>query len=204
MDYITNIDNIPEKIAISSPFILYVCILLFGILNQQLEMSAVFMFGVLFLYSIVCFFQMFYSIDRNHIDLNPNKCQFFDQHLFYQSYQSPSFPSSFLFFVFFSTIITLISSNYVNIPLILLSICMSIIIILRLQYTSTCYSTNKLRFRDVGISLFIGGFMAFIYYFLIVHIFMNMGEYMLFNRPKSNRKQCVNITKSKATHQDDV
>lgn len=195
MDYITNIDNIPEKIAISSPFIIYICILLFGILNQQLEMSAVFMFGVLFLYSVVCLFQMFYSVDNNHNDLNPNKCQFFDQHLFYQSYQIPSFPSSFLCFVFFSIIITFITSTYVNIPLIILSVFMSIIIILRMKYTSSCYSTNKLRFRDAGISLFIGGFIAFIYYFLIVHLFMKMDQYMLFVRPKSSRKQCVNITK---------
>lgn len=195
MDYITNINNIPEKIAISSPFIVYVSILLFGILNQQLEMSATFMFGVLFLYAVVCLCQMFYNVEKNHVHLNPNECQFFDQYLFYQSYQSPSFPSSFLCFVFFSIFITISTSTFLNIPLIILAVGMSILIALRMKYNARCF-TSDLRLKDAGISILIGGFVATIYYYLIIYTFMKIKDYMLFSRPKSNRKQCVNITES--------
>ena len=203
MDYITNIDNIPEKIAISSPFIIYVSILLFGILNQQLEMSATFMFGVLFLYSIVSLFQMFYNVEKNHVHLNPNECQFFDQHLFYQSYQSPSFPSSFLCFVFFSIFVTICTSTFLNLPLIILAVCVAFIIALRMRYNARCFTSN-LRLKDAGISILIGGFVATIYYYLIIYTFMNMKDYMLFFRPKSNQKQCVNITNSTDSSPDDV
>lgn len=194
MDYFTNIDNIPTKIAISTPFIVYVSILLFGILNQQLEMSAAFMFGVLLLYVTVSIFQMFYKQDNNQVELIPNECQFFDQHLFYQSYKSPSFPSSFLWFVVMSIVITLFTTlPSVNIPLIILIVVMCCIIIFRFNYTDMC---NTSKIMDSIIPFTIGSFIAIIYYLIIIHTFMKMNEYMLFVRPKSNRKQCVTVTKS--------
>ena len=179
-----------EKIITGAPFIFYMIVLCIGIINSQLEMTATFMFGTIILYVLNTIVQFASTkLDINRI-IPTSNCQFFVDHVFYQSYHLPSFSSSFLWFLCISLLITIgVHGRFQVIGIISI---ISILLVLYPMYSS-CFSTRKDKLLNLFFTMMIGGGVAILYYYVIIHISMKRSEYLLFSRPLSNRGQCIPI-----------
>ncbi len=189
MEYIQKLNKV-EKIVTASPFIFYIIVLCIGIINSQLEMTATFMFGTIIVYLFNTIMQYASSRLSSNTFIASSECQFFNDHIFYQSYRLPSFSYSFLWFFWVSLILNLILN--VRYQMIGIILCVTLLLVLYPLYIK-CFNSRTDSWLNLIFTMMIGGGTAILYYYIIIYISMNRSDYLLFSRPISNLKQCIPV-----------